>query len=230
MNRIQFLSIAMTLALGMSSTATQSNAQEFTVTGVSGNQIVLDRLWKQGCVPGTGGNDWTKSERTLTGLVLTTTLTDFQNGASAPDCENGRVGYAQYSQTLTADGVMVDINWVDFDGNPTSAPEGLENVTQANGATGLVSIAKVIPETQARVDQLNQFQFCGYSNWEVGTSQPSEGLVQCFSGGINPGKGTIVVDDRTTPWKVYDGISVDPSAYPTSMPAYGSHSGPFATN
>lgn len=208
-------------------TSTFVAAQEFVVTGVSGEEIVLDRMWDRGCLPGTGGNDWTLHQRTLVGLELTTTLTDFQNGSSAPDCESGQVGYAQFTQVLTADGVMVPITWVDFNNEPSEAPDGLENVSTANGASGLITVAQVVPEVQIRADQLNGAAFCGVSNWSIGVSPASEVIIQCFTGGFNPGKGTIVVDDRALPWKIYDGISVDPTRYPDSMPNYAPHSGPF---
>ena len=207
-----------------------ANGADFVVTGVSGEQIVLDRMWDRGCLPGTGGNDWTLYQRTLTNLNLTTTLTDFQNGSPSPDCENGQVGFAEYSQDLTADNVSVEITWVDFEGNPAQAPQGLENVTHANGASGLITQAKVIPQAQKRADQLNSVAFCGYSGWEVGQSPASEIIIQCFTGGINPGKGTILVDDRNTPWKIYDGLSINPGEYPTAMPNFAPHEGPFEPN
>ncbi len=207
--------------------ATGAQAQDFVVSGTSGNEIVLDRMWDRGCLPGTGGNDWTLYQRTLTGLSLTTTLTDFQNGSATPNCESGRVGFAEYTQELTIDNVMVPITWVDFNFEPAAAPEGLEGVTMANGATGLIVAAKVIPEVQARVDQLNGAAFCGATDWHVGVSQPTEVIIECFTGGFNPGKGTIVVDDSSLPWKIYDGLGQDPTAYPAFMPNYAPHSGPF---
>lgn len=202
-------------------------AEAFIITGTSGNEIVLDRMWDRGCLPGTGGNDWTLHQRTLVGLELTTTLTDYQNGSSSPDCESGQVGYAEYTQVLTAEGIMVPFTWVDYNNQPSSAPAGLEGVSEANGASGLITLAQVVPQTNNRVVQLNGAAFCGVTDWVVGESPPSEVIIQCFTGGFNPGKGSIVVDDSSLPWKIYDGISVNPAEYPTLVPNYAPHSGPF---
>ncbi len=38
-------------------------------------------------------------------------------------------------------------------------------------------------------------------------------------------KGCVVVDDRTNIGSVYDGISTDPTKYPTTVPNFTPHSG-----
>ncbi len=43
----------------MTGFGTQSS--EFIVKGVSGNDVLLDRIWDRGCIPGFGGNDWTEA-------------------------------------------------------------------------------------------------------------------------------------------------------------------------
>ena len=201
---------------------------DFVVQGVSGNDVLLDRIWDRGCIPGTNGNDWTDASRELIGLELSFTLIDFQNGSETPDCENGRVGMATFSMTLTDDEVLVPITWVDFMGNPADAPDGLEDITEANGATALMTSATITPETQVRVDQLNQATFCGFDNWEEGVGKDA---IECLTGGFNPFKGTVIVDDRTLPWKIYDGVGgmFDDNGYPIDMPNYLPHMGPFET-
>ncbi len=206
----------------MTGFGTQSS--EFIVKGVSGNDVLLDRIWDRGCIPGFGGNDWTEAHRTLTGLELVTTMVDYQNGSTTPDCAAGRVGISTFTTVLTNDGILVPIVWVDAAGNPAAAPAGLEEVTEANGASGVMTVATVTPETQPRADQLNQAAFCGFTDWAPNVAKDT---VACFTGGVNPARGTIVVDDTTLPWKIYDGIGLDPNEYPTQMPNYLPHSGPF---
>lgn len=198
----------------------------FVVRGISGRRVVLTDLWVRGCVPGVGGNDWTFASRTIIGVELTTTMVDYQNGSETPDCSNGRVGSSAFTQQLKNDRRPVRIGWVDEAGEPAAAPAGLERVRRANGASGLMTAASVTPETDARADQLNQFAFCGFTDWAANVTRDT---VECFTGGVNPGLGSIVVDDRTTPWKIYDGVGVtlDRNGYPTDMPNFLPHMGPF---
>lgn len=198
----------------------------FVVRGVSGSDVLLDRLWKRGCIPGTNGNNWTDASRTLTGLELTFTLIDFQNGSATPDCTTGRVASTTFTILLTDDNLLVPITWVDPTGAPAAAPPGLEAVTEANGATGLMTGATITPETPERADQLNGAKFCGRTDWAPGVGR---GAVDCLTGGFNPSKATIVVDDRSTPWMIYDGAGkkFDTSGYPIGMANYLPHSGPF---
>ncbi len=200
----------------------------FVVRGVSGEDIVLDRIWDRGCIPGINGIDWTDAHRTLTGFELVTELVDYQNGSQTPNCTDGRVGSSSFSLTITSDEVQVPISWVDFEGMPATAPAGLEGVSEANGATGLMTEATVTPETQERADQLNAAAFCGYTDW---TPNVAKDTVDCFTGGFNPSKGTIVVDDRSMPWKIYDGVGMmfNDEGYPTDMPNYLPHAGPYET-
>jgi len=196
---------------------------EFRVIGVTGNEIVLDRIWDRGCIPA-GKGQWTDAHRTLTGLELVTVNINYQNGSPTPDCENARVDEITFTQTLTNDEIMVPITWVDLAGMPAEAPRGLEKVTEANGASGLMTEASVTPDTQDRADQLNFVMFCGFEDWEPGVTKDT---LDCFTGGINPGRGTIIVDDRDMPWRIYDGVGMDPSEYPEFMPNALPHEGPF---
>ncbi len=200
----------------------------FVVRGVSGEEIVLDRIWDRGCIPGANGIDWIDAHRTLTGFELVTEMVDYQNGSQTPNCTDGRVGSSAFTLTITSDDIQVPVSWVDFEGAPSEPPPGLEGVTQANGATGLMTEASVTPETQERADQLNSVEFCGYTDWAPDVAKDT---VDCFTGGFNPSKGTIVVDDRTMPWKIYDGVGLllDEQGYPTDMPNYLPHEGPFDT-
>jgi hypothetical protein len=196
----------------------------FVVKGTSGKDVLLDRKWKRGCIPGTNGNTWMKADRTLTGLTLVTTLIDYQNTSTEPDCTTGRVGSSTITTILKFDNVQVPFTWVGFDGKPGKAPPGLENITKANGATATNTKASITPETQVRADQLNKAKLCSYTDWKAGEAKDT---LECF-GGSGPAKGTVLVDDREKPWKVYDGNIVDPSKYPTTMPNYLPHAGPFA--
>ena len=203
-----------------------SGPSHFVVKGVSGNDVLLDRLWDRGCIPGSNGNDWTAASRTLIGRELTFTLIDYQNGSPTPDCTNGRVGNATFTVTLTDDNILIPITWVDANGHPAAAPAGLEAVTEANGAEGLMTAATITPETQARADQLNQAMFCGFTDWAPNVGKDA---VDCLTGGFNPFKATLVVDDRTMPWLIYDavGMMIDANGYAIDMPNYLPHSGPF---
>ena len=78
-----------------------------------------------------------------------------------------------------------------------------------------------------QADSLNQMMFCGFSDWAVDVAKD---VIDCFTGGFNPARGTIIVDDRTMPWLIYDGIGnvLDANGYPTDMPNFAPHAGPFA--
>jgi hypothetical protein len=204
----------------------QSNIADFIVKGVSGEDILLNKMWDRGCIPGSNGIDWTHAKRTLTGLELVYTLVDYQNDSKTQNCSDGRAGLITITNTLTNDNVLIPITWVDSSGIASNPPQGLESVTLANGASGLMTQATVTAETQRRADELNQVEFCGYTDWQIGVPKD---VVDCFTGGVNPGKGSFVVDDRSLPWKIYDGIGnmFDQNGYPTDMPNNFPHSGPF---
>ena len=133
---------------------------------------------------------------------------------------------ATFTLILSDDETLVPITWVDFNGDAAEPPERLEDVTQANGATVLMTQATITPETQVRAEQLNQAMFCAAHDWESGLAKEA---VECLTGGFNPFKGTVIVDDRTLPWTVYDGVGaiVDENGYPIDMPNFLPHSGPF---
>jgi hypothetical protein len=202
----------------------------FVVTGVSGKNITLDRTWKRGCVPGSvfapdaPVGVWVNDQRTLTGLELVTTLDEYDNGSTTPDCSQGHVHTTTLTQELKNDHVQVPISWVDVAGNPAAAPAGLEGVTHANGASGLMTVATRTPLSQASADALNTAAFCGLTGWAPNVAK---NLLDCFTGGVNPAPGTIVVDDRASTWQIYDGVGADPTAYPTFMPNALPHAGPF---
>ncbi len=200
--------------------------EAFVVTGVSGRDVLLDRLWDRGCIPGTGGNDWTAASRTLIGLDLTFTLVDYQNGSATPDCENGRVGMATFTVHLRDDEKLIPIVWVGPDGMPAAPPPGLEDVTMGNAAGGLMTAATITPETQARADQLNGAAFCGISDWAPNIGRDA---VDCLTGGFNPFQASLVVDDRATPLVVYDAVGAmfDAEGYPMDVANYLPHRGPY---
>lgn len=208
-------------ACGSESTSSAiSDSYGFVVTGVTGNKVMLDRTWYQECLA-TDIGVWSKSMRTLSGHELATTVSEYQNGSETADCETGLASITVYVQTLTVDNKMIPITWTDGAGTPTDPPKGLEDVKEGNGATGVVSFATITPATEAKALQLADAQFCGVDDWTAGTTVD---LLPCF--GTDPAKGTIIVDDRTATGAVYDGISLDPSEYPTMM-MNAPHQGPL---
>jgi hypothetical protein len=79
--------------------------------------------------------------------------------------------------------------------------------------------------THVRADLFNQIALCGFTDWQVGLGKD---VTDCFTGGVNPYKGTLVVDDRRRPWKIYDnffGGEVD--LYPTQTENTREFSGPL---
>lgn len=199
----------------------------FEVVGVSGQRVVLDRLWRRGCIPGQNGITWTLASRTLIGRELSFSLVDYQNTSATPDCAQGLAGRASIVVQLVPDEHMVPIEWVDPTGATSTAPAGLEAVRSANGVTATMSAATITPATATRAAQLNAAAFCGFSDWSPGVSKD---VVACLTGGVNPFKATLVVDDRASPWSVYDGVGArfDAAGYPVDMANYLPHSGPFA--
>lgn len=206
--------------------STTSSQASFVVKGTTGKDALLDRKWLRGCIPGSNGVKWTEASRTLVGLELTFTLVDYQNTSETPDCKTGRVGSAVFSMTLTNDQKLVPITWVDPNGNAASAPSGLESVKNANAATARMTSATITPATAERAAQLNSSKFCNKTDWAAGVGFSA---VECLTGGVNPFKATLVVDDRATPWKIYDavGTKFDDAGYPIDMANYLPHAGPF---
>lgn len=196
-------------------------SSSFVVKGVSGKDVLVDRRWDRGC--NDAGGFWQRAERTLTGLELVSTWIDYENDSRDPDCTTGRVAIARAVQILTNDKVLVPFSWVDAAGNPSAAPAGLEGVTMSNGASARVTAAFFTTETQARTDRANAEAFCGITDWVVGV--PRE-IVECFTQGVDVLKGTLVVDDRTTPWYIYDGVG-DFIDYPRQVLSLAPHRGPL---
>ena len=186
----------------------------FIVTGSTGNKVMLDLTWYQDCTSdGNGG--WMKGMRTLSKNELSTTIYNYQNNSTTPDCTNGLCMVTTFVQTLTNDNIRVPITWTDAAGHPASAPTGLENVKEGNGATGVVTYATITPLTTAQAAALNSVSYMGYTDW---TSGDTKDVLSVFAA-IGPAKGTIVVDDRNNPGigSVYDGTSTDPKKYPTTV-------------
>lgn len=198
-----------------------ANDYFFMVQGTSGHDVMLDRTWYQDCVVAAPGVS-TRSVRTLSGHELATVVSEYQHGMPSADCTTGFASMTLFVQTLTNDHVRVPIAWSDVAGAPSAAPSGLDGVREGNGVTGRVTFAVLTPTTQGKVDQLNGAKYCGRSDWAVGATRD---ILACFP--VNPGKGTIVVDDRTATGVVYDGISVNPAAYPTQVPGSTPHKGPL---
>ncbi len=206
----------------------------FTIQSTSGKKQTLTRRWDRGCIPGTAfapdapAGVWVRDQRTITGLTLVTTLLEYHNtSTTTPNCTDGLANTTSFTQTLAADDKMVAITWVDLSGNPSSAPAGLEGVTTAAGATGLMTKATRTPNSTEGADALNTQQFCSLTGWSNGVAKD---VLDCFTGGVNPAKGTLVLDDRGSTWKVYDGFAAagaDPTAYPTLMPNALPHEGPL---
>ncbi len=201
--------------------------------GTSGDEIVINRLWIQGCIPGTNGIDWQHSSRVLITtsepFELVTTLVDFQNGSATPDCETGRVGSSTFSQAVEFLDVQVPFSWVDAQGIESEAPAGLESATTGNGMEGIMTEASVTPESQNRADQLNDAAFCGVTTWAVNETQDT---LLCFNGGTEPVLGTtlLVIDNRELPWKNYQAAlnsTLDENGFPNQVPNIQPFEGPF---
>lgn len=219
--------ILIAFACGSAPDDTPPPAQNFQVLGVTGQAVVLDRLWRRGCIPGQNGINWTLASRTLIGRELTFSLVDYQNTSPTAECTRGLAGRASIVVQLVPDERMVPVAWVDPTGATSTAPPGLEAVRSANGVTGTMSAATITPATMERAAQLNAAAFCGFRDWAPGASKD---VVACLTGGVNPFKATLVVDDRKTPWVVYDGVGAqfDTEGYPVDMANYLPHSGPYA--
>ncbi len=224
--------LALTLVLFLTACGSDEDASDtiaepsgpgLALVGLSGNDIVINQLWIQGCTPGLDGIDWQDSRRVLVGetepFQLITTQTDFQNDSTEPDCVNGRVGSSTFSQSVEAVNQQVAFNWTDETGAPAEAPAGMEDTVVANGMEGIMTAASVTPETDERADQLNAAEFCGVSNWEAGESQDT---LVCFNGGEPQiGRTVMIIDDTTFPWANYqasnfgsyneDGFAIDVS-------------------
>lgn len=201
--------------------------------GTTGAEIVINRLWIQGCIPGANGIDWQDSSRVLVTTVepfeLVTTLVDYQNGSLTPDCRTGRVGSSTFTQAVEFLDVQVPFGWVDAAGNDADAPPGLELVTAGNGMQGIMTAANVTPESQDRVDQLNAAEFCGVDDWQVEQTQDT---LLCFNGGAEPvsGRTLLIIDDRELPWKNYQAgltSTLDQDGFPNQVPNLLPFEGPF---
>lgn len=201
--------------------------------GASGDEIVLNKLWIQGCIRGSDGIDWVDVRRVLVTdtdpFELVATMTEFQNGSATPDCENGMVGEISTTLGVLQTVVQTPVTWVDEDGNDAPAPEGLEDVTHGNGLEGILSAASVTPATEERADQLNGVMFCGVDTWQAGVT---EDTTLCFNGGAEPALGTavLVVDDSQMPWRNYQSgqaSTIGENGYPNQMPNVLPFEGPF---
>lgn len=203
---------------------TNSTVKEygFFLKGISGKMVMFDRTWYQDARPdGNGG--WTKSYRTMSGNELTTTIITYSKKPTNNDMYKGAAMIVTFVQLLTYDNIMVPISWVNEKNSPASAPIGLENIQEANGCTGEVIFATATPLTWKMTFGLNYIKFGGTKGWKCGATRNLLPYFQSFG----KMKGCVVVDDRTNIANVYDGISTDPSKYPTTMPNYVPHSGPL---
>ncbi len=211
---------AMVSVSSFGQTSKISTEYGFFVKGVTGKNVMLDVTWYKSCVNDGYGN-WDKSMRTMSGHELSTTVIKYQNGSKTPDCTNGAAMITVFVQTLKNDNVQVPISWVDAEGKPTKAPNGLENVKTGNGATGVVTYATITPLTKEQADGLNYVKMGSVTDWKAGETKD---MLSYFNA-ISPMKGTVVVDDRTGVGAVYDGISTNPKEYPTMVPNANPHQG-----
>lgn len=194
----------------------------FIVKGVTGNPVMLDRTWYQDAKPDGNGN-WTRSMRTMSGNELSTTIITYSKKPKTGELYRKAVMITQFVQVLTNENKMVPITWVDEKGNPAAAPEGMEHIKEANAASGVVTYATVTPLTWKMTFGLNYIKFADLRGWKRRSTRDILPYFQSFG----KMKGCVIVDDRTSTGKVYDGISVDPSKYPTTMPNFTPHSGPL---
>ena len=192
----------------------------FVVKGTTGNPVMLDRTWYQEA-KSDGNGGWTKSMRTMSGNELSTTIITYKKKPLENDRFKGATMIMTFVQTLTYDSIMVPITWVDENGQEAKAPEGLEHIKEANGATGVVTYATLTPLNWMTAFGLNFVKFAGMKGWKKRTTV---NILPYFST-FGTMKGCVVVDDRTGVGAVYDGISTNPSEYPILMPNYTPHRG-----
>lgn len=194
----------------------------FFLKGVTGKMVMLDRTWYQEA-KSDGNGGWTKSYRTMSGNELTTTIITYSQKPSDDDMYKGAVMITTFIQLLTYDNIMVPITWVNEQNKAASAPNGLENITEANGCSGEVIYATVTPLTFKMAFGLNYVKFGDMKGWKRRTTRNLLPYFQSFG----KMKGCVIVDDRTHIASVYDGISTDPAQYPTTIPNFTPHSGPL---
>ena len=203
-----------------------SEQEGFYVDGTSGNELMLDRNWKQRCLKGSGGIDWYLSQRPLIGLNLYITQLQFINGSQTPDCSNGLASEIRTDALVTPMGEPVDIVWVNENFEPAAAPEGLEDISEGNLVRGSLTSAAVKVFSQERADQLNAVAFCGYSDWTPGGMKSGTDIDLCFGFGFEF-DAVVIVDDSRPLWRVYN-ANLDPrSDGPHLISNTEYHEGPF---
>ena len=223
MKKILFFTRILVLAI-LTMSFSQVNAQTtqqshipdsygFVITGVNGEPVMLDRTWYQEA-KSDGNGGWTKSMRTMSGNELSTTVITYKKKPTDKNRFSGATMIMTFVQTLTNDSIMVPISWVDSNGKASTAPKGLEHISEANGATGVVTSATLTPLNWKTAFGLNYVKFAGMKGWKKRTTVD----ILAFFTSFGAMKGCVVVDNRTGISAVYDGISENPSEYPTKMP------------
>ena len=216
------LSILLVLTTSTNAQTTDSHIPDsygFVVEGTNGNPVMLDRTWYQEA-KSDGNKGWTRSMRTMSGNELSTTVITYKKKPTKDLMTNATM-IMVFVQTLTNDNIKVPINWVNEAGEASTAPKGLEHIKEANGATGVVTYATLTPLTGSTAFGLNFVKFAGLKGWK---SRTTVDILAYFSS-FGAMKGCVVVDNKTNIGAVYDGISTNPTEYPTLMPNYAPHQG-----
>jgi hypothetical protein len=137
--------------------------------------------------------------RTFDGDKMTLTV---DNWLTDPDlaCAGGSDTTVVFEFTLTVDKQVTGIVWVDSDGAETSAPTGLEDVTDANGLTYTVDSAVATANTDAGAVDWVDNVYGGETDWVAGTEHDVlDWFIADEFGGDNPFKGSLIMDDTTDP-------------------------------
>lgn len=189
---------------------------DFFLKNTAGGETLLDHTWYRECVPHTYlPNTWVDSQRTLSTNELA--VTEVFYGQS--DCATGALMLDVTVVELTNKNQSIPIKWTTMDGQtPAANPEGLEDVTEANALTYIVTKATRTPLTIEQADLLNAVPDFGFgsTDWAAGSTKNIQPIYAMFS---NPGTATLILKDDGGSGCVYDGIP-NPFAeeeYPSNM-------------
>ncbi len=181
------------------------NAESFDIVlkNTAGGYTLLDRTWYRKCIRDAYlPNTWSYSQRTLSTNELA--VTEIFYGSA--DCASNALMIDVSVVELTNQNESVPIHWTKMDGlTPADAPNGLENVTEANALTFTVTKASRTPLTQTQADLLNSDPNIGFglTDWAVVTTKDIQPIYALFN---NPGTATLILRDNGATGCVYDGI------------------------
>jgi len=186
------------------------------IIGTSGSAVEMDGTWLRagGCISEEGSDESESNQLEFDGDGFTAT---FDTYLTVEDCSGTPEFVTGVEGSVTSDQMVTITGWVDGTGDESTAPEGLEDVTDANGVTVTLLSATMTPSTAEIADGLNSEELCGYTDWEAGVGQD---VLDCLlEDSDNPAKVTWVVDDSGDTLFLYespdDSDELDADGYPT---------------